>query len=427
VGIDIGKSKADYALLFPDGKAVTRHQSYANSLNGYVQAKQVLLQELQRHGFEGLDIAVEATSYYWLPLYIQFSSDPDLARYHPRLALLNAGWVKWYKKSFPPDHKSDQRDPLYIGDRLRTLSDPIWWKFDAHWLSLRVLTRLRFHLTQSLVREKNYYQLFLFVAHSSFTLVKPFSDPFGVLSQSLLNDPELFEELSELPIDALAEQLHQLSHHHLRDPHETATHLHQAFEESYPLPADLDAAVRTTLTSLHTVIQSLQEQIRLLDQEISSLAQQNYPEVALLDSIPGLGLVFASGIAAEIGSLERFSSPSHWDDRRKLYRARSSQEVEDAVAKFAGLWWPENSSGQFAAEDRPLSKRGNAYLRYYILQAADRMRLSIPSYKSYYEKKYSQATKHHYKRALVLTGRKALGLFVGLLRHREPYRSKEAW
>ena len=99
--------------------------------------------------------------------------------------------------------------------------------------------------------------------------------------------------------------------------------------------------------------------------------------------------------------------------------------IEDAIAKFAGLWWPENASGQFEAEERPLSKRGNDYLRYFTLLAADRMRLFIPSYARFYQTKYKQATKHHHKRALVLTGRKALGLFVGLLLHQEMYQPEE--
>ena len=107
------------------------------------------------------------------------------------------------------------------------------------------------------------------------------------------------------------------------------------------------------------------------------------------------------------------------------YQCREWSEVEDAVAKFAGLWWPKNASGDFSAEETPLSKRGNAYLRYFILQAADRMRLYIPSYSAYYSKKYIQATKHHHKRALVLTGRKAVGLIVGLLHHHEFYRPEE--
>jgi len=425
VGIDIGRNKADYAFLHPEGHPLEIHRSFSNSPMGKKQAKQLLIKTLEKHHFSGVDIAVEATGYYWLPLFIQLQQDRDLARFEPRLSVLNAGWVKWYKKSFPPDHKSDQRDPFYIADRLRTLPYPTWWSYDPHWLSLRFFTRLRFHLSRNLSREKNHYHLFLFLLHSGYSSKNPFSDIFSRINQSLLHTPDLLERLQDLSLDELALQLDETSQHRLKDPVESARRLQLALQESFSLPKDLETPIQKALNCLNEVIQHLQQQIQNIDREIALLVLNNYPEVAWLDSIPGIGPVFSSGIAAEIGNLKRFSERLRWDKKRKCYRHRSAREVEDAIAKYAGLWWPENASGNFSAEDRPMSKRGNAYLRYFILQAADRMRLFIPSYSQYYSKKFSQATKHQHKRALVLTGRKALGLFVGLLHHHEFYQPKE--
>jgi transposase len=426
VGIDIGRSKADLALLHSSGQPLDLHCSFANSLSGFTQAKQLLLQTLTRQGLTRIDFAIEATSYYWLPLYLSLAQDPELAVYQPRQALLNAGWVKWFKKSFSPDHKSDQSDPFYIAERLRTLRDPLWWRYDPHWLSLRLRTRLRFHLSRGLAREKNHYQLFLFLAYSSYASAQPFSDPFGAFSQWLLAHPDELDALRELPLEELSERLGQLTPRALRDPQGTAKRLYTALHESYPLPSELDPTVHALLQHLASLLHAFQAQIDALDREIDTCLQTAaYPEVAWLDSIPGLGTVFASGIAAEIGNLERFAAPPKWDPHRQAYRARNGRDIEDAIAKFAGLWWPQNASGQFEAEERPLSKRGNAYLRYFILLAADRMRLFIPSYARYYRLKFHQVTKHQHKRALVLTGRKALGLFVGLLRHQQTYQPEE--
>jgi hypothetical protein len=72
-----------------------------------------------------------------------------------------------------------------------------------------------------------------------------------------------------------------------------------------------------------------------------------------------------------------------------------------------------------------MAKSGNRYLRYYLIQAADRMRHNIPHYADFYARKHREASKHHHKRALVLTARKSVGLVVGLLHRDEPYRSKE--
>jgi transposase len=426
VGIDIGRSKADLTLLHSNGQVLEDHQSFANSLPGFQQIKQHLIAVLQAQGLGGLDLAAEATSYYWLPLFIQLRTDPDLTAYAPRLGLLNAGWVKWFKKSFPPDHKSDKRDPFYVAERIRTLPQPNWWEYDPHWMRLRLLTRLRFHFSHSLAREKNHYQLFLFLAYSAYNRLKPFSDTFGHFSQALLARPDLLEDWRALSMADLTDQLLDFAPQRLKDPDQVAAKLYQALHESYPIPEDLDRPLQSGLRHLGQTIDLLEQQVQELDGEIHTLLeQQPYPEVAWLDSIPGLGQVFASGIAAEIAGIQRFAAPLKRDKKPHTYRRRNARDIEDAVAKFAGLWWPENASGQFQAEERPLSKRGNAYLRYFILSAADRMRLFIPSYARYYRAKYKQTTKHQHKRALVLTGRKALGLFVGLLHHQEFYRPEE--
>ena len=152
---------------------------------------------------------------------------------------------------------------------------------------------------------------------------------------------------------------------------------------------------------------------------------ENYPVIAQLATIPGVGPVFSSGLGAEIGGVQRFLQGHKWDKKRKRYRSRNLRDAEDAVAKIAGLWWPRADSGDFEAQDRRLAKTGNRYLRYYVIQAANLMRKHISEYKAFYERKYKEASKHHHKRALVLTARKSVGLVVGLLHRDEPYRSKE--
>jgi len=69
VGIDVGKNKVDLAFLAPGGELLQKHRSFANSAVGYSQARALLLEVLRSHAFEGVDIAAEATSYYWLPFF----------------------------------------------------------------------------------------------------------------------------------------------------------------------------------------------------------------------------------------------------------------------------------------------------------------------------------------------------------------------
>ena len=214
VGIDFGQKKADLCLLFPDGQPLESHISFANSLSGYSLAKQLLLDALDEYAFDGIDVSGEATGYFWLPFFLQLAADPDLDPRDLNLFLLNPRWVKWFKKCFPEDDKSDQTDPFYIAERTRTRRpNAIWSPPDC--LPLRFYTRLRFHLVQNLAREKCYFSAFLFLKASSYRRLKPFvlgpkdqgpfSDVFGVTSRLVLMHWVLCRaglRVTKLPVEA---------------------------------------------------------------------------------------------------------------------------------------------------------------------------------------------------------------------------------
>jgi len=425
LGIDFAKNQASLGLLRGDGQILDQDRSVANSLSGFQQAKQLLLETLHDQQLERLDLAGEATSYYWLPMFAQLAQDPELAAYQPALFLLNARWVKWFKLGKSPNHKDDQVDPLEIADYVLVHRPRTAWRFEPHWLALRFYTRLRFHLVKSLTREKNLLDVYLFLLHATYSRRRPFSKSLAQTSQDLLTQPDLLAKLAQLPLQAASDLLLELSGNRLPEPLKNAQRLQQVLSESFPLPEDLGQALQAGLEILIETINHLSTQIQAVEAHIERLVSDGFPEVAWLDSIPGIGLVLASGLAAEIGNLERFSQQEIWDKRRKCYRLRQAGELADAIGKYAGLWWPKNASGQFEAEERRLSREGNAYLRYYLIEAGDCMRRVIPSFANYYQKKHAQANKHHHKRASVLTGRKALDLLVALLRHQKSYQAKE--
>ena len=423
VGVDFSQKRADFCLLFPDGRPLESHISFSNSYSGYSLAKQVLLDALDGHSFDGIDLSGEATGYFWLPFFLQLASDPDLAPHDLDLFLLNPRWVKWFKKCFAQDDKCDQKDPYYIAERTRTRRpDVVWSPPDC--LSLRFYTRLRFHLVRNLAREKCYFSAFLFLKASSYRCLKPFSDVFGATSRLVLTQYPTLDELADLPVEDLASHLYELSGHHLPDPHKNARRLILTAQESFSLDQTLILPIQRILDLTLDHIRFLEAQIKQTDEWIASECQL-YPNISVLASIPGVGPVFSSGVAAEIGGVQRFLQGHKWDRKRKRFRSRNLRDAEDAVAKIAGLWWPRSSSGDFEAEDRRMAKTGNRYLRYYFIQAANLMRLHIPEYVAYYKRKYNESVKHHHKRALVLTARKSVGLFVGLLHRNEPFRSKE--
>ncbi len=424
VGIDFSQKRADFCLLFPDGRPLESHTAVDNSYLGYSLAKQLLLDALDSYSFDGVDVSGEATGYLWLPFFLQLAADPELELHDLKLYLLNPRWVKWFKKCFSQDHKTDERDPFYIAERTRTRRPDVTWSAYPNILALRFYTRLRFHLVRNLAREKCYFSTFLFLKASSYRRLKPFSDVFGVTSRLVLSQQPSLDELTELPVEDLAMQLHEMSGHHLRDPCKNARKLKQVSQESFPLDERLILPVQRILDLTLDHIRFLEGQVEQVNRWIATEIQA-HPSIAQLATIPGVGPVFSSGIGAEIGDTQRFLQGYKWDKKHKRYRPRNLRNAEDAVAKIAGLWWPRSSSGDFEAEDRRMAKTGNRYLRYYLIQAANLMRKRIPEYTKFYDRKYHEASKHHHKRALVLTARKSVGLVVGLLHRNEPYRSLE--
>lgn len=87
----------------------------------------------------------------------------------------------------------------------------------------------------------------------------------------------------------------------------------------------------------------------------------------------------------------------------------------NALAKFAGLTWRQHSSADFQAEVTRMTKSGNKYLRYYLIEAANSLRVHNEEYSSYYHSKFSEVTKHQHKRAVALTARKLVRLIFSLL------------
>ena len=122
----------------------------------------------------------------------------------------------------------------------------------------------------------------------------------------------------------------------------------------------------------------------------------NPEEYTVLNSIPGIGKVYSAGILAEIGSVKAFRNAN-------------------VLAKYCGIVWKDNDSGDFEAEDKRMSKAGNGYLRYYIIEATGSVIRHCPEYERFYQKKYAETRNHRHKRALALTSRKFIRLLYGLL------------
>jgi transposase len=207
------------------------------------------------------------------------------------------------------------------------------------------------------------------------------------------------EELAQQSLEELAVYLQTKGRGRFADPDALAATLQRAARDSYRLDKVLQEPLRLVLGTTLATIRTLQTQLKTLDKTI---AQEVAAREQTLASLPGLGPVWTAGLIAELGEITRF------DD-------------EAAIAQYAGLTWETRESGQFQAEDTELTKRGNSYLRYYLVEAGNSVRQHCPEYGRYYAAQYAETPKHPHQRELVLTARKLVRLIDVLLRDGKRY------
>ena len=388
-----------YPLDKATGQPVDAPFTIPNNRLGANQAIQTLSRILSQYNYTHLELALEATSLFWLPFYWTVEQSPLLAPFHPNLVLFNPKLVANFKKGLDlRQDKDDDRDARAVAERLRFGRLPETFVPDPSWQALRRLTRYRNQLARTLGRERTRFLAYLFLKLSAWQEVKPFSDPLGATSATLLTEFTA-HELAQMPLLELANLIARRGRNHFDDPAATARQVRKGLDLSYPVAAELDETLTFTLALLRDHIRYLEKLLKRLDREIAH-RMERIPNPLL--TVPGLGPVISAGIMAEIVDIQRF--PDH-----------------PQLAAYAGLTWSRSLSGPFEAEDTHLTKTGNPYLRYYLSQGANTLRQHNLDYKAYYWRKYQETRKHKHKRALVLTARKLVRLVHTLLARNIPY------
>lgn len=408
VGIDIGSRKHVVALMDFESQeplqtfAVTNNQpgamELANRLSVFLKARQDLPRLL---------VALESTSFYGVHIANYLSSCEILAPFHTEVYCLNPKVVRNYKKSFIDLGKNDYIDAFVIADfaRANKIKTKPWR--GSQFLALQRLTRHRLHLAKALTREKAYMLSNIFLKFSEFSLLdseqQPFSNCFGATASSVLTDFLSTEEIIDMPMEDLIEYICKKGHNRFPHPEDTAALLKQAARNSYRLDKCLYEPLTVSIASSFTLISTYQREIKTVNKAIEKTLKGIEPiAYQSLLSIPGIGPVMAAGILAEIGCIDAFKS-------------------HNSVAKYAGLVWRENQSSRFRADDTPMSKAGNAYLRYYLIEATSHAKNHCPEFAEFYQKKYAEVKTHQHKRALALTTRKFIRLIFRLLANHQLY------
>ena len=268
---------------------------------------------------------------------------------------------------------------------------------DYRYQALRTLTRARFVVIQNLTREKQRFANYLFLKCSVVAQDKDIQNT-SATTIALMERFETVDDLANADLNELTAFLNEKGRN-FADPAAKAKAIRVAARDSYRLPITVNNSVNQAMAVSIASMRALEKQAKVLDKAI----EQQFEIIPnTLMSIPGIGKVYSAGIIAEIGDIRRFNSQA-------------------SVAKFAGLVWHKDQSGEFKAEHSRMIKSGNRYLRYYLLEAANSVRRCDSEFRRYYDLKYHEVNKYQHKRALALTARKLVRLVFRLLKDNRLY------
>lgn len=157
---------------------------------------------------------------------------------------------------------------------------------------------------------------------------------------------------------------------------------------------------REALDGYLRLLASLDEEIRGATKRIDLEVKDN-PQALLIDTMPGIGRYLALLIASEIGDIHRFPDPKH-------------------LVSYAGLVPSVHSSGGITHLGR-ITKQGSPWLRYAMVEAAQRAHIRKGRLKVFYER---IASKHGTKAARVALAREMLIIIYHLLSKNRPYQER---
>ncbi|SES38978.1 IS110 family transposase [Salisediminibacterium halotolerans] len=404
VGLDVSSFDMKVCMLDQDGVAVDTF-SVSNDLPGATDLKRRLLDLTADTQVNTLRIGLESTSVYSFHPSMFLHHDEDLKNLGAQVFVINPKQIANFKKSYSDMNKTDEKDAFVIADYMRFGRHTMSIVKESQYVALQQLTRSRYHLIKTITKEKQHFLQHLSYKCSTFTQEVE-SSVFGNAMMELFLEKFSLEEIAQLPLEELAQFLQENGKSRFPNPKEVAASIQRAVRSSYRLDQVVEDSIDVLLGTSIEVLRSLQRQVKEIDKTIKRIMAGLSQTI---ESIPGIGPVFTAGIIAEIGQIERF-------------------EDETKIAKYAGLYWRKHQSGRFTAEDTSLTRHGNQYLRYYLVEAANSVRRQVPEYHEYYTKKYQEVPKHQHKRALVLTARKLVRLVDALLRNHQlfmPERSVE--
>ena len=386
VGIDIGKNHHEASIVSPEGKQIGHSLRFATTHKGADSLMSFIFNNI---GNSSCIFGMEATGHYWYPIY-SFLKARGYTIY-----VINPIQSDSLRKMYIRQTKNDSIDSFLIAEVIRFGQFTTTSMADENILAMRQLCRYRDSVISSRTEIKLRISTIMEQIFPEYE--KQFSSLWLSTSMGILEKYLTPENIENAPIDELFEIIKDKSHNRLTM--KKAISIREAAADTFGIKIAQDA--------FSFQLKQLIDRMNFLDKQIEALDCQilEYYEKfdCYLHTIPGIGMIAAATILAEIGDINRFKSSS-------------------ALVAFAGIDPTVRQSGEFSSTHNHMSKRGSPYLRHAIFLAATTCSFHNSPLNAYYKKKREQG-KHH----LTATGavaRKLTTVIYAVLRDGKPYEPK---
>ena len=386
VGIDIGKNHHEASIVSPEGKQIGHSLRFATTHKGADSLMSFIFNNI---GNSSCIFGMEATGHYWYPIY-SFLKARGYTIY-----VINPIQSDSLRKMYIRQTKNDSIDSFLIAEVIRFGQFTTTSMADENILAMRQLCRYRDSVISSRTEIKLRISTIMEQIFPEYE--KQFSSLWVSTSMGILEKYLTPENIENAPIDELFEIIKDKSHNRLTKA--KAISIKEAAADTFGIKIAQDA--------FSFQLKQLIDRMNFLDKQIEALDCQilEYYEKfdCYLHTIPGIGMIAAATILAEIGDINRFNSSS-------------------ALVAFAGIDPTVRQSGEFSSTHNHMSKRGSPYLRHAIFLAATTCSFHNSPLNAYYKKKREQG-KHH----LTATGavaRKLTTVIYAVLRDGKPYEPK---
>ena len=387
IGIDIGKNHHEASIVSPEGKQIGRSLRFATTHKGADSLMSFIFKNI---GNSPCVFGMEATGHYQYPIY-SFLKARGYTIY-----VINPIQSDSLRKMYIRQTKNDSIDSFLIAEVIRFGQFTTTSMADENILAMRQLCRYRDSVISSRTEIKLRISTIMEQIFPEYE--KKFSSLWLSTSMGILEKYLTPENIENAPIDEFFEIIKDKSHNRLTKA--KAISIKEAAADTFGIKIAQDT-FSFQLKQLIDRMNFLDKQIEALDIEIMKYYEQFD---CYLHTIPGIGIIGAATILAEIGDISRFKNSS-------------------ALVAFAGIDPTVRQSGEFNSTHNHMSKRGSPYLRHAIFLAATTCSFHNSPLNAYYKKKRDQG-KHH----LTATGavaRKLTTVIYAVLRDSKPYEPKK--